>query len=57
MTDLDEATLKAEIDQITQKVDAIMEKVERLYPSRQKPDDQEDTTSANKPLPPLSPPG
>jgi hypothetical protein len=57
MTDLDEATLKAEIDQITQKVDAIMEKVEHLYPSRQKPDDQEDTTSADKPLPPLSPPG
>jgi hypothetical protein len=52
MTDLDEATLKAEIDQITQKVDAIMEKVERLYPSRQKPDDQEEPTSEDKPLPP-----
>ncbi len=52
MTDLDEAALKAEIDQIAQKVDAIMEQVERLYPSRQKPDEQEDTTSEDKPLPP-----
>lgn len=57
MTDLDEAALKAEIDQITQKVDAIMEKVERLYPPRQKQDDQEDTASEDKPLPPLSPSG
>ena len=52
MSDLDEAALKSEIDQITQKVDGIMEKVERLYPSRQKPAEQDDTPSEDKPLPP-----
>ena len=57
MTDLDDAALKVEIDQISQKVDAIMEKVERLYPSRQKPADQDNTASEDKPLPPVEPSG
>lgn len=52
MTDLDETALKAEIDQITQKVDAIMEKVERLYPSRQKPEEQDNAPSGDETLPP-----
>lgn len=54
MTDLDESALKAEIDQISQKVDAIMEKVERLYPSQRKPAEQDDTASNDIPQ---SPPG
>jgi hypothetical protein len=52
MTDLDETALKAEIDQISQKVDAIMEKVERLYPSQRKPPEQDNAASEDQPLPP-----
>jgi hypothetical protein len=37
MTNLDEAALKAEIDHISEKIDAIMKTVDRLYPSQQKP--------------------
>jgi uncharacterized protein YwgA len=57
MNDLDDAALKAEIDQISQKIDAIMERVERLYPSRQKPAEQDNTASEDKPLPPQEPSG
>jgi len=32
LTDLDETALKAEIDRISQQIDAIMKKVDRLYP-------------------------
>jgi hypothetical protein len=41
MTDLDDASLKAEIEQISQKIDAIMKKVEALYPSQPKPANQD----------------
>lgn len=57
MTDLDEAALKAEIDQITKKIDAIMSKVERLYPSRKKPAEQDNTASTGEPQPPSGPSG
>lgn len=36
MDDLDDMALKAEIDQISQKIDAIVEKVQQLDPARQK---------------------
>ncbi|MCB2169196.1 MAG: hypothetical protein KQI78_16180 [Deltaproteobacteria bacterium] len=50
MTDLDETALKAEIDHISEKIDRIMKKVDRLYPSQQKPPEQENTASKDKPL-------
>ncbi len=34
MKDVDDLELKAEIDQISKKIDAIIEKVEKLDPSR-----------------------
>ena len=45
MTDLDETALKAEIDHISEKIDAIMKTVDRLYPSQQKPAEQENVAS------------
>jgi hypothetical protein len=45
MTDLDETALKAEIDHISKKIDAIMKTVDRLYPSQQKPAEQENIAS------------
>jgi len=50
MTNLDEAALKAEIDHISEKIDAIMKTVDRLYPSQQKPTGQENITSQGNPL-------
>jgi len=50
MADLDDAALKAEIDQITQKIDAIMQKVEELYPSQPKPAGQDQDAPKDKPL-------
>ena len=50
MTNLDEAALKAEIDQISEKIDAIMKTVDRLYPSQQKPTEQENITTQDNPL-------
>jgi len=50
MTDLDEAKLKAEIDHISEKIDAVMRTVDRLYPTQQKPAAQENITSMDKPL-------
>lgn len=50
MTNLDEAALKAEIDHISEKIDAIMKTVDRLYPSQQKPTEQENITSQDNPL-------
>jgi hypothetical protein len=50
MTDLDETELKAEIDHISKKIDRIMKKVDRLYPSQQKPAEQANTASKDKPL-------
>lgn len=50
MTDLDEAALKAEIDQISKKIEAIMKKVDHLYPPQPKPAAQENTASTDKPL-------
>lgn len=50
MTNLDEAALKAEIDHISEKIDAIMKTVDRLYPSQQKPTEQENITSKDNPL-------
>ena len=42
MTEADDQTLKAEIDQIMEQVDAIMEKVDRVIPSdKQETDGQE----------------
>jgi hypothetical protein len=32
LNDLDETALKAEIDRISQQIDAILQKVDRLYP-------------------------
>jgi len=32
LSDLDETALKAEIDRISQQIDAILKKVDRLYP-------------------------
>jgi hypothetical protein len=57
MTDLDEAALQAEIDQITKKIESIMNKVERLYPSQQKPVEQDQTASNDKPLTTQGPSG
>jgi hypothetical protein len=57
MSDLDEAALKAEIDHITDKIDAIMKTVDRLYPSQQKSTEQESITSKDKPLTSPSPSG
>jgi outer membrane murein-binding lipoprotein Lpp len=57
MTDLDEAALKAEIDQISTKIDDIMKKVERLYPSQHKPAEHEQAASNDKPLTSQSPSG
>ncbi len=34
MEDIDDLTLKAEIDQISEKIDAIVKKVEQLDPAR-----------------------
>lgn len=50
MTDLDETKLKAEIDHISEKIDKIMKTVDRLYPSQQKPAEQENIASKDKPL-------
>ena len=50
MTNLDEAALKAEIDHISEKIDAIMKTVDRLYPSQQKPTEQENITSQDNPM-------
>lgn len=50
MTDLDETKLKAEIDHISEKIDAIMKTVDRLYPPQQKPAEQENIASKDKPL-------
>jgi hypothetical protein len=50
MTDLDDAALKAEIDQISSKIDAIMQKVEELYPSQPKPAEQDQDAPRDKPL-------
>ena len=53
MTDLDEAALKAEIEHISQKIDAIMKKVDQLYPSQTKPAGQETVEAKTKlPAPP-----
>ncbi len=42
MTEADDQNLKAEIDEIMDQVDAIMEKVARVIPSeKQEPDNQE----------------
>jgi len=57
MTDLDEAALKAEIDHITEKIDAIMKTVDRLYPSQQKSTEQESIASKDEPLTPPGPSG
>jgi hypothetical protein len=53
MRDLDEAALKTEIDQISKKIDAIMKRVDRLYPPQPKPAAQEHSASEDKP--PTSP--
>ena len=50
MTDLDDAALKAEIDKISSKIDAIMQKVEELYPSQPKPAGQDQDAPKDKPL-------
>ena len=50
MTDLDDAALKAEIDQISRKIDAIMQRVDALYPSRPKPAEQDQDAPKDKPL-------
>jgi hypothetical protein len=50
MTSLDEAAIKAEIDQISEKIDAIMKTVDRLYPSQQKPTEPENNTSQDNPI-------
>lgn len=50
MTDLDDAALKAEIDQISKKIDAIMKKVEELYPTQPKPAEQGQDAPEDKPL-------
>ena len=50
MTDLDDTALKAEIDRISSKVDAIMQKVEELYPSQPKPAGQDQDAPKDKPL-------
>ena len=50
MTNLDEAALKAEIDHISEKIDAIMKTVDRFYPSQQKPTEQENITTQDNPL-------
>ena len=55
MTDLDDAALKAEIDQISRKIDAIMQKVDTLYPSRPKPAEQDQDAPKDKPLTSQSP--
>jgi len=57
MTNLDEAALKAEIDHISEKIDAIMKTVDRLYPSQQKPTEQENITTQDNPLGSPDPPG
>ena len=57
MTDLDDAALKAEIDQISKKIDAIMMKVERLYPSQQRPDGKEQDAPRDIPLTSSGPSG
>ena len=57
MTDLDESALQAEIDQITKKIESIMTKVERLYPSQQKPVEQDQNASNDKPLTTQGPSG
>jgi hypothetical protein len=49
MTDLDDAALKAEIDQISKKIDAIMMKVERLYPTQQRPAGKEQDAPQDTP--------
>jgi hypothetical protein len=50
MTSLDEAAIKAEIDHISEKIDAIMKTVDRLYPSQQKPTDQENIPYPDNPV-------
>ena len=50
MADLDEIAIKAEIDQISNKIDEIMKKVDQLYPPQQKPTEQENASSQEKPL-------
>lgn len=57
MTDLDEGALKAEINAISQKIDAIMRKVDRLYPTQPKPAEPENTASEDSASPPHSPTG
>ena len=57
MTELDETALKAEIDHISNKIDGIMKKVDQLYPPQQKPAEQENTSSQDKPLTHPSQPG
>jgi len=57
MTDLDETALKAEIDHISEKIDTIMKTVDRLYPSQQKPAEQENIASKDRQLRPPSPSG
>lgn len=57
MTSLDEAAIKAEIDHISEKIDAIMKTVDRLYPSQQKPTEQENSTSQDNPVGPPDPSG
>jgi hypothetical protein len=50
MTKLDDAALKAEIDHISQKIDAIMKKVDQLYPSQTESAGREKAVSQDKPL-------
>jgi hypothetical protein len=56
MTDLDDAALKNEIDQISEKIDAIMNKVDQLYPPQAKPTGQEAVKAKDEPLTPPGPP-
>lgn len=42
MMDIDDLALKAEIDRISEKIDAIVKKVEQLDPARKKEENDEE---------------